>query len=532
MTGRNPSPMTKRLEQPADSSVDYNYRLIFFIILGTGILLRVIKLIRMPLISPDGAGYIYNALSIQTDGLRSLFLHGFSGNFSIYPILIYYINLLIGNPILSGQLISLFFGLLLIATVYFLTKEILGARAGLLAAFLTAVHPILIRYSVDVLKDAMLFFFATASVVLALSGHERKNYLLVFLAGIAAWTASFVRIFGVVVVISITVAIVVSGLFERRPWRTIAYELMLFALPAPLFGYLVFILFVGFKNEYIIQSLISLFLSIPQKLSLPSIYRDLLMSNNPAVDSQYLDVITSYPMLSAFAEFINVFVTAFYGVIFVFFLIGIYLDRSSLLKQGRRLFVLSCAGVLVVIDLMILMTIFLLSKRHAMIAVILLFPWAALALDQIILRCSQRMRKKQRMTVPAFNRIVLVFFIVWVILTLVFSSFLDRADSKHYYMREAAEYIKKLGQVDPLILVLPTDAALPVYAGGRRIILEDVAALEKIVAEKKPDFILWDTRRGPIPESFMALSDAGIIEPIQTIDGPGDHMIVIYRIAK
>ncbi|MBN2224364.1 MAG: glycosyltransferase family 39 protein [Deltaproteobacteria bacterium] len=483
----------------------------------------------MPLVAPDSAGYVYNALAIGTEGLRSLFLNGFTGNFSIYPILIYFVNLFVGDPILSGQLVSLFFGSLLIVTVYFLTKEMMGPRAGLLAAFLTAAHPLLIRYSVEVLKDSMLFFFAITSVVLALAGHERKKYLLIFLAGIMAWTTSFVRIFGVVIVVSISVAIVVSGIIERRKWHMIAYELVLFALPAPVAGYLCFGFLVGFKNEYIIQSLMKLFLSISERFSATASYRDILIANNPGISSQYLDVITSYPTLSAFAEFINVFVTAFSGAVFSFFLIGVYLDRSSLIKRGPRLFVLSCAVILTLADLIILATLFFLSKRHVMILVLLLFPWSAFALDRIIVWYRERVHRKFRMRAQVFNGIVSAVFVIWLILSLAFTSFLDWADSKHYYKREAAEYIENLGQPDPLILVLPSDRAIPLYAGGQEIILGDVATLEKIIAEKRPDFIVWNTNRGPLPESLKALSDAGIIEPIQTIKGLDDDLIVIYR---
>ncbi len=523
--------MNTAVREPTDSLTASRNRLLFFIILGTGIVLRVINLFRLEVVSGDSPAYIHDAMAIGTEGLRSLFVHGFSGNFSIYPVLLYAVNLFVGQPILSGQLVSLFFGCLLIVPVYFLTKEMMGPRAGLFAAFLTAVHPHLIRYSGEVLKDSMLFFFAISSVVLALSGHDRKKYLVIFLAGIMAWTTSFVRIYGIVVVVSISVAIIVSGLIDRRRLRTVAQELFLFAIPAPLVGYLLFILFVGINNEYIIQSLMNLFLSITERFSHVASYRDVLISNNPGVDPQYLNVITSYPWLSAITEYFNVFLTAFSVVAFPFFLIGIYLSRSVPVRRGPCAFVLSCAGVVILVDLFIVMTVYFLSKRHVMIAVILLLPWSAMALDQIIPWYKERVRRKYRMKPKVFTRIVILIFVVWVIVTLAYTS-LSQERTKWYYKRTAGEYIKSLGQPDPLILVPPSDSMVPLYAGGEGIIFGDAATLERTLAERKPDFVLWDTDSGPLPESIRSLSDKGIVIPIQTIKGTRDDSIVIYRREK
>jgi 4-amino-4-deoxy-L-arabinose transferase-like glycosyltransferase len=524
--------MNTILKQPKDLSGTGRYGLIFLLIFITGVALRVIKLVRMPLVAPDAVGYVHNAMAIGTEGLRSLFVHGFTGNVSVYPVLIYLVNFVIGDPILSGQLVSLFFGFLLIVVVYLLAKEMMGPRVGLFAAFLTAVHPHLIRYSGEVLKDSMLFFFAIASVFLALWGHERRNYPAIFLAGLLAWAASLVRIYGITIVASISVAIIVSGLIERQRWRTIAQDLLLFAVPAPVVGYLLFVLFVGARNEFIIQSLMSLSLSIKGSFSAVASYRDILLANNPGVDSQYLDVITSYPALSALAEFANVFVTAFNGLLFGLFLVGLYLGRSSLLKRGPSPFVLFCAGVVILIDIFILMTVFFLSKRHVMIAVILLLPWSALALDRIIAWYRERAGRKYRMKSEVFNGIVAVSLAVWVILALAFTSFLDTADTKHYYKRAAAEYIKGLGQPNPLILVQPSDRLIPLYAGGREIVLNDDAALEKTVTEERPDFIVWDTNKGTPPESIKTLSDEGTLVPVKTIKGTKEDSIIIYRMEK
>jgi hypothetical protein len=517
-------------DQPADPSAIARYRIILFVILGTSIGLRVIRLFRTIVVSSDSPGYIRDALSIGTDGLRSLFLDGFSGNFSIYPIFLYLVNLLVQNPILSGQLVSLFFGCLIIVPIYFLVTETMGPRAGLCAAFLAAIHPYLIKYSADVLKDSMLFFFAATSFALALRGHESRRYLLAFLAGVAAWTTSLVRVYGIVVVVSISVAIIVTGLVDRRKWHETARELVLFALPVPVLGYPLFLLYVGPGREYITETVIYLYWTVSHKFLLVGSYADTLVANNPGVDPYYLEVITSYPWLSAIRGFLDVLVTAASGVIAVLFLLGAYLGRSSLIKRGPGLFVLTCAAVLALIDVFIVMSLFFLSKRHAMILVILLLPWSALALDRIIAWCQERAHRKCRMKPAAFGLLLSVFFTASVILTLVFTSFLDPELDKRYYKRAAGEYIKALGQPNPILLIPPSDRLTAFYSGGTETFYHDPAALEGTIAREKPDYILWDTDSGPLPKPIVALMASGVIEQIQTIRGTEDNSIVIYRV--
>jgi hypothetical protein len=533
MTSHKTAPANGISQHPTDPSATFRLRLIFFIILGTGIALRVLRVIHTPVISPDSVGYIHNALAIRTEGLRSLFLNGFGGNFSVYPILIYLVDLLVENPILSGQLVSLFFGCLLIVPIYLLTKEMMGARAGLIAAFLAAVHPHLIRYSAEVLKDSMLFFFAIASVILALWGQKRKNYLMIFLAGLAAWTTCLVRVYGIAVVAGISVAIIASGLLDRRRWHVIARELLLFTVPVPAAGYLLFIVLMGAGNEYILQSLVNLFISVAERFRAVGSYRDILITHNPGVDPEYLDVITSHPRLSALREFVDVLVTAFTGFLFGLFLPGVYLNRTSLLKRGPGLFVLSCAATLILVNVLMLMAVFFLSKRHVMILVILLLPWSAFALDRLILWCWEQVRKKYRIERQTFYRIVTVAFFIWVIMELVLSSYLDPGIDKYYYRKAAGEYIKGLGSPNPSLLIPRSDSILTFYSGGTEIVLDDATTLGQTIAEKRPDFIAWDTAARPLPEGIAALLDMGVIEQINTIERTVDgESIVIYRIRK
>ncbi len=356
--------------------------LALFMIFAVGTALRAVMLFHQTVISPDSPGYIYNALAIGKEGLKSLFAGGFAGNFSIYPIFIYLTNLVIGDPVLSGQLVSLVFGSLAILLVYPITKEIMGARAGLIVAFLVAVHPHLIRYSGMVLKDSTLIFFALGAVALGLFGCTRRNRLLIVLAGILAWTTAVVRLYGIIVVPSLALAIVVYTLFQREGIKETLLRLALFLFPLPVVGYIAFLIFIGPHNEFFIESFLKVLTIVVSFVHQTGTYRDLLLRGNPEISRGYLDVITRYPRVSAAVHFVAVFGTAFFFFFFVLFLLGIYIDRKNLLNKGPRLFILSFASVYIFFDLAILMVFFFLTKRQLMPLVIVLLPWSALTFER------------------------------------------------------------------------------------------------------------------------------------------------------
>jgi 4-amino-4-deoxy-L-arabinose transferase-like glycosyltransferase len=407
----------------------------------------------------------------------------------------------------------------------------MGPRAGLCAAFLAAIHPYLIKYSADVLKDTMLLCFAATAFALALKGHRQKRYLLVFLAGLAAWTTSLVRVYGVVVVVSISAAIIVTGLVDRRKWHETARELALFALPLPAIGYPLHALYVGAGGEYITQTVATLIRVISRQFPLVESYRETLIANNPGVNPYYLDVITSYPWLSAFREFLDVLVTGASVSVSVLFLAGVWLGRSTLIRRGPTVFVLACAAVVAFADVFIVTNLFFLSKRHVLVLVILLLPWSALALDRVIGGGLDGAQKRYRVKPAVSGTVLSALFVAALALTLAFTSFLDPEIEKRYYKRAAGEYIRELGRPNPALAIVPSDRLTVFYAGGIEILYEDPGALEETIRRQKPDFVLWDTDAGPLPEQIRSLAADGVIEEIGTIHGAGEDSIVIYRTA-
>lgn len=82
----------------------------------------------------------------------------------LLPMLIVVLNLVFHNFILSGYLVVAIFGALLVVPAYYLTRELIGERVGLMAAALTGLTPFFIGTS-EYIYTEMLYIFLLLSAV-------------------------------------------------------------------------------------------------------------------------------------------------------------------------------------------------------------------------------------------------------------------------------------------------------------------------------------------------------------------------------
>jgi hypothetical protein len=520
------APVSGKITQPADERREW---VLFLIIFAIGVSLRVSMLLHLTVVLPDSPGYIYDAAAIGSEGVRGLFTKGFGSNFSIYPLFIHFTNLVVGDLVLSGRLVSVFFGSLLLLLVYLLARDMFGSRIGLIAAFLLAVHPHLIRYSGEILKDTTLAFFAVSSVLLAFVGCTRGKRWLVFLAGISAWATALVRLYGIIIVPCVCTAIVVYGLTQKEGMKETLLRLALFLLPMPLVGYIAFLVFVGPENEFIIRSFVKVVGVIPQRIRENGTYAEILINNNPTVNPAYLELITRYPYVSATAHFLGVFATAFFPFYFVLLCFGLFLDRKNLFVRGTSRFILSLAAVFILFDLAIVNVFFFITKRHTIPLAIILLPWSAVPIEWVMTRLRKYALDQDGIKRSLLSSIIPLFAVIWVVSSFIYAGSPSRESVTTEYKKTAGEYIKETGGDDPVIIVPGSDELVHFYAGGEEITLWEPGDLEGSIDANEPDFVIWDTDLGPLPEAYLRLTEGGRIELVRTIVGKGDDAIYIYR---
>lgn len=170
---------------------------IFILIMAVIALAFILRTARYALehkLDKDSVGYIYMAEKVAEGKINDAIYM----NPRIPPL---YISLLalgeysgIGAE-MSGVIVSIFSGILLLIPVFLISRKIFGDNIGLISAFLVATHPYLIRLSTEVMRDSLFLFLLFSAIAFAVSaaacpGVPRKWYMAGAFAGLAAMTRS------------------------------------------------------------------------------------------------------------------------------------------------------------------------------------------------------------------------------------------------------------------------------------------------------------------------------------------------------
>lgn len=155
--------------------------LILILLIFIGLIPRIIDFINSSGIELDGVFYATAGRHISKGEFREA-LKGVFPPF--YPLLIGISNIFIQDLEISGRITSFIIGILLILLCYFAVKKIFGTKYGLYMAFFVAIHPYLVRFSVQVLSESTAIFLFTISIFLFYFGHIKEKLYLIILSGI------------------------------------------------------------------------------------------------------------------------------------------------------------------------------------------------------------------------------------------------------------------------------------------------------------------------------------------------------------
>jgi 4-amino-4-deoxy-L-arabinose transferase-like glycosyltransferase len=79
----------------------------------------------------------------------------------LHPILVSLTYPIFQDYEFAARIISLIFGTLVIPVSFYLGRFIYNERAGLVTAFFTTVHPYMVRYSGDTLREGLYYFLVS-----------------------------------------------------------------------------------------------------------------------------------------------------------------------------------------------------------------------------------------------------------------------------------------------------------------------------------------------------------------------------------
>jgi Dolichyl-phosphate-mannose-protein mannosyltransferase len=111
----------------------------------------------------------------------------------LFPFLIAGVTLITGDADISGRLISIIMGALLIVPVYLISRRMYGKTIGLGSAALIAFHPYLVQFSTTVHCEPTYLTFLMAALYSAMYATENPTGLSFTIAGILYGLAYLVR---------------------------------------------------------------------------------------------------------------------------------------------------------------------------------------------------------------------------------------------------------------------------------------------------------------------------------------------------
>ncbi len=194
--------LNKRGELSRLPGIRLSERQNFLLVLSVSLGIRVIAMLRVGIIGNDGLTY----MTIATEILEGRWLHSnrtllFNPYSAAIALLHHWTGI---DPEVAGMILNAIPCGLAVVPLYFWCRDAFDRRVALIAAWIHALHPMLIRYSAPVMRDGLFWFCMLAAIQLgwsALNGRGKWRFLL---AGLFATCATITRTEGLVLFVLLT----------------------------------------------------------------------------------------------------------------------------------------------------------------------------------------------------------------------------------------------------------------------------------------------------------------------------------------
>ena len=162
-------------------------RIILFLLL-VALIPRLVSLVTFDFIDSGGGSdsvtYISLAHNLFTGRGYTEFGLPHTVHHPFYPIMIGLVWQLVGDLLLSAQLISCLAGILLVVPVYLMTSSMFGRRTGFLAGLMVALFPILVYGSTESFSESLYTFLLISGLAAGWVSFRSGQFLWPLLSGI------------------------------------------------------------------------------------------------------------------------------------------------------------------------------------------------------------------------------------------------------------------------------------------------------------------------------------------------------------
>jgi 4-amino-4-deoxy-L-arabinose transferase-like glycosyltransferase len=184
-------------------------------ILLVGIIVRIIKFAD-PAIVMDTVAFSRLGKNLIESGR---YVFGENYNMGVffppgYPVFVGIVNAFANDLFFSAKLVSFIASCITIVLSYFIGRDLYNREAGLFAALVYAVYPVLLIISVDAYADALFFCFLLLSIYIFIVSLKKNNFYVFTLLGISIAAAFLTRPEGMFLLL--LPGLQLFGIFNKR----------------------------------------------------------------------------------------------------------------------------------------------------------------------------------------------------------------------------------------------------------------------------------------------------------------------------
>ena len=329
---------------------------------------RIFVLFQPNIITTDGVFYIEMAKAFS-EGRYTGVPRDY---FTLYPMMIYFVQRILGDWELSGQLISITLGALTVVPVFLLGRSLYSEKVGWFSAIFYITLPNFVQFDSQVLRDPTYWFFVAFSLWFVWEGLLRKRLIFFGLASISAGLGAITRVDGFVLWGALALLTLFRG-FRAISLKRGLLSLMLFILVFPLFLSPLLFFVKKQSTEIAFREMISISVSVMKGTRLNPVDPRKAMSEKtyeslPMISKDALKLASRHRAWIGIMEVIYKFVKSANFLVF-FILIGFWRRKREGFRfsDGYLLFVFAAFFL---VDVFYTQQIYYFSTRHGLTLVL------------------------------------------------------------------------------------------------------------------------------------------------------------------
>ena len=486
---------------------DYRYPLI---LIGLALAVRVYLYFLTFVISRDGVTFLSIAQYFKQGEITKGLGHDFH---PLYSMMIAAGSYLVGDSQLTGQIISIVAGSLLVLPVFYLGKSLFEEQVGFVTGLLAAFHPYLARISADVLSDSLYIFFFASGINAGWDALKRRRRLSFFLAGVYAAFAYLTRPEGIGILILIGFWVLMAGSrsFGIPARKVVASFLLL------VFGFLIFaspyliylrketghwiltkkksvgaIIGIESKRTEFIDNMNSR--TKAEKISTQG-GREVWTSVNmmEPIHAEFFSVIPIEVLKKVFKFFVKL-TTTFHLILFLFFLFGVYKSKKISGMDKRQWFILSFLFLYLPILYLLFLNIGYVSHRHLPPVFVIGLFWTAVGVQESRIWALRKVCELNPLRGLSPNKVSSIVMILIIAILLPMTLKPQRRDK--VWIKQAGLWITENCPINPKIMGY--DSRIAYYAGGTNV--ETLAGytfqeIESVLESKEVDIVVLESHQ-------------------------------------